>query len=371
MAALAAFPISAQQTVTAGIVTRSYRVGDSTVTERVTNARMDLLGRNARLRVDGSAVHYRGAGSTIDGSLPLGVRLDYAIRPGDTVTVFARSASRPGELTENQTTALAIAGTSTVDLESVGLGTTTIGGARLAFSFPVGDLVLAARAGMEAEQRPGGSQPVYWRGTTGRLGVALTAAVGDASVVASIDASRSSADSLGGRNLFPGGGSVTAQLLADVSLPDPFDPLKDARWPIRAAAFYARPFSNSRSDQPNLLIPQGALLGVFAALKVPVKETTLVPSVEVRRESSRSGTTSAFTISTVSGAAWTMSGSLDLTIPLGARFELVPQAGATVGRVGATLANSTGLRRGRLVRTYGFSDGIGGSWMGVQLSATF
>ena len=110
-----------------------------------------------------------------------------------------------------------------MDLESAGFGTPAIGGGRLALAFPLGNLVLAARAGVEAEPRPNATSPVYWRGTTLRGGLALTASTGETSVTASVDATRSTADSLSGRNLFPGGGSVTLQVLAQLSVLDPFD----------------------------------------------------------------------------------------------------------------------------------------------------
>ena len=180
--------------------------------------------------------------------------------------MFARSSSDPLTLSPRQTSALSTAGTSTVDLESAGFGTPAIGGGRLALAFPLGNLVLATRAGVEAEPRPNATSPVYWRGTTLRGGLALTASTGETSVTASVDATRSTADSLSGRNLFPGGGSVTLQVLAQLSVLDPFDPLEDERWPVRAVVFYGRPYGNDRADQPNLLIPQGDLLGALTAM---------------------------------------------------------------------------------------------------------
>ena len=48
-------------------------------------------------------------------------------------------------------------------------------------AFPVGDLVLATRAGVEVEPRPSGASPVYWRGTTLRGGLALTTSAGEGS----------------------------------------------------------------------------------------------------------------------------------------------------------------------------------------------
>ncbi|MDQ2667987.1 MAG: hypothetical protein M3Z05_18595, partial [Gemmatimonadota bacterium] len=161
---------------------RSYRVGDSTVTERVANARYELFVSRIRFRLDGAVLRFATRADTINGSLPVAARLDFALRPGDTVTAFARSASQPFDLSQRQTSALGTAGTSTVELESASLGTPAVAGARLALAYPVGDLVLAVRGGAESEPRPGGTLPVYWRGTTMRGGLGLTSATGEGSV---------------------------------------------------------------------------------------------------------------------------------------------------------------------------------------------
>ena len=225
---------------------------------------------------------------------------------------------------------------------------------------------------MEVEPRPGGASPVYWRGTTLRGGLALTTSAGAGSVTASVDATHSSADSLAGRNLFAGGGSITLQLMMDASVPNPFDPLEDDRWPLRAVAFYGRPYGNDRADQPNLLIPQGDLLGALGTLLVTAGDLTISPSLQLLRETSASGSTTGFVTSRITGSAWTAQGSLDLTIPLGSVFELTPQAGYAFGNVGASFSQAAAVRRGRgIVRSSSFNDSIRGQWLSVQLSAVF
>ena len=351
---------------------RAYRIGDSSVTERVASARYELFVSRVRFRLDGTVLRFATRADTIDGSLPVSARLDFALRPGDTVTVFTRSASQPFDLSSRQTVALGSAGTSTVDLESAALGTPAVGGARAAFAFPVGDLVLSARGGVETEPRPDGTLPVYWRGTTVRGGLALTSSSGDASFTASVDATRSSADSLAGRNLFPGGGSVTFQVVTDLAVASPFDPLEDERWPVRALAFYARPFGNDRSDQPNLIIPQGSLVGAVGTMLVSAGGVTVTPTLQLLRETSASESSSGIIRSRVTGSAWTAQGSLDVSIPLGSTFELTPQAGYTFGSVGASFAQTVVLRRGRGVgQSTSFADSIRGSWLSIQLSAAF
>jgi len=371
---LLAFPLAAQRAsqnqVALTATSRSVQVGDSSVSENVATARYDLSMSRVRVRLDGSVLRFAAPADTISGHLPIGLRLDFARRPGDTLSAFVRSSSQPLDLTLRHTAALSIAGTSTVDLESTGFGTPAVGGMRLALAFPVGDLALSTRVGFESEPRPDGVQPVYWRGATVRGGLALTGASGDERITASLDVSHSSADSLGGRNLFPGGGSVTVQLLSDLSVLDPFDPLEDERWPIRAVAFYSRPFSDDRSDQPNRIIPQGAVLGALGTMLVSVHDFTLVPSLQLLRESSRSESGTGLLRTANIGSAWTVQAGLDLTIPLGSVFELTPQAGYMFGNVGATIAQTAALRRGRgFVRTTSFNDGIRGSWFAVQLSA--
>ncbi len=368
-AALCAFPIRAQ--VVIGLTSRSITVGDSTVSERVALARYQLVTDRVRFRIDGSALRFRAPADSISGNLPFSATLDFARRPGDTLTAFVRSASAPLDLSARQTSALGIVGTSAVDLESTGLGTPAMGGGRLVLSFPVGALVAVARAGAEYEPRPGGTQPVYWRGATVRGGVAVIAASGDDSFTGSLDVSRSSADSLGGRNLFPGGGTVSLQLQSDLSVASPFDLLEDERWPVRVLAFYSRPFASGRADQPNRIIPQGDLLGAIGTMLVPVRHVTVAPSLQLLRESSSSTSGTGLVRTVLSGTAWTMQLGLDVAIPLGGVFELTPQAGYTFGRVGASFAETAAIRRGRgLVRTTAFSDSIRGRWFGIQLSAS-
>jgi hypothetical protein len=342
------------------------------VTEQVANVRYELFAPHMRLRIDGAALGYSAAGSDIRGTLPIGARLDVALQAGDTLTAYVRSASQPLDLTARETAALSTAGTSTVELESSGLAAPALGGVRATKAFPVGDMVLAFRGGLEFEPTPSGAAPVYWRGTTLRGGLALTSHIGDGGVVLSVDAARSSADSLNGRNLFPGGGTMTFQLQGDASVLNPFDILEDERWPVRTALFYSRPFNSDRTDQPNLLIPDGDLLGGFATMFVPAGDLSISPTLQYLRETSSSGSTTGIVRSTILGNAWTMQAGLDVTVPMGSVFELTPTAGYTFGSVGSTFSQAATLRRGRgVVRTSGFDDAIRGHFFGVQISASF
>ncbi len=364
--------LSAQQRATLTATSRTYTVGDSSVSERVATMRLETSGARLHFVLDGSLLRFAAPSATIQGSLPLSARLDFAVRPGDTLSAFVRTASRPLDLTSRETSALSTAGTSTVDLESASLGTPAVGGLRLALAFPVGNAVLAARAGFETEPRPAGTSPVYWRGSTVRGGLALTTSIGESSWTASAEATHSTGDSLGGRNLFPGGGGFTLQLLGDLSVTSPFDPLEDEQWPIRAVAFYGRPFGNVRADQPNLIIPQGDLFGALGTMLMSAGDLTIAPSLQLLRESSTSESVSGQVRSRNSGSAWTATTGLDVSIPLGSVFELTPQVGYTFGSVEASYAQTTVLRRGRgLTQSASFSDSIRGTWIALQLAALF
>ena len=59
-------------------------------------------------------------------------------------------------------------------------------------------------------------------------------------------------------------------------------------------------------------------------------------------------------------------------IDTGTRFELTPQVGYAIGNVGAALSRTAVVRRGRgITQAAVFSDAIRGSWVSLQLSATF
>ena len=134
VAALSAFPaasLTAQDTgvshsrITITGTARSFQVGDSSVAEHVANARYEMFLPRVRLQLEAAALRFAAPTDTIGGRLPVGGRVHYTLRPGDTISVFLRSSSDPLTLTPRQTSALSTAGTSTVDLESAGFGTPT------------------------------------------------------------------------------------------------------------------------------------------------------------------------------------------------------------------------------------------------------
>ena len=350
---------------------RAWTVGDTTISENVAQVRYELFAPRVRFRLDGSALQFSAPAAAISGNLPISAQLDFAPRPADTLTVFARSPSQPFDLTARETSALSTGGTSTIDLQSTALGTVATGGGRVAVAFPLGDQVLSLRAGYEYEPRPGGSSPVYWRGSTMRGGASLTANIGGGSIAAAFDISHSSADSLGGRNLFPGGGNFALQLTGNGAMTNPFDPLEDEEWPLQGVLFYSRPYGNDRSDQPNLIIPLGDLVGALGSLMLPVGNVSVTPTLQYLRETSSSGSVAGAVRSDLSGSSWTLQSGVDVSIPVGDRFELTPTVGYAFGSVGATVSQAATVRRGRVTRTSSFADGIRGTWLALQFSASF
>ncbi|MEP6692046.1 MAG: hypothetical protein ABJD07_12880 [Gemmatimonadaceae bacterium] len=331
----------------------------------------DMTGPRFRLRLDGTGLRYVAPGSTINGSTPIAGRLDFVLRPGDTLTFVGQTGSNPAQLDSAQAAAIGHAGSSAIDLESFAFGAPAMFGGRGAFAFPVGDLVLSLRGGIEAEPRPSAREPVYWQGTTMLGGVTLAGDAGPARLAARVDVRRSFADSLGGKNLFPGGGSVTTHASLDSPLSNPFDDLGEDL-DLRLSAFYSSPFGDTRNDQPNRLIPLGNTLGTFASLAVPVSDWILSPSIQYIRETSSADAVVGAIYQRSSAAGWSASFGLDALIPLTSVFDLAPQVGYVTGNVEASFGQSVVRRRGRPIgRTSAFSHGVRGWWAGLDLTASF
>lgn len=359
------------QTIVLGGTARTYKIGDTTVSERVGRMTYTISSTRFRLRLEGSALRYGAFSDTISGALPASARFDLIPLFGDTLNVFARTASRPGALDSRQTEALGNAGTSTLDLDAFQLGTPAVGGGGVALAYPVGSLVLGVRGGVEFEPTPSGTNPVYWRGTTFRGGVSLTGASGENQLTASVNLSSSTGDSLGGRNLFPGGGTLAMQLVSDIAIPNMVDAL-DEPWPLRAAVFYSKPFNDTRNNQPDRLIPRGSVVGGLASILIPAGTTLLTPSVQLLRESSSDQITQSSSRSGIAASGWTASFGLGASVPLGAYLAVEPEGGYTTGNVAATFTQTVIGPGGRAISTASrFSDSIRGGWLTLELRASF
>lgn len=360
-----------RQAVVLSGLTRRYRVGATVVRENAAPLSWRFTSPRIAARISATPLALDAVGTTLRGTTPFRGRLDVVLRAGDTISVYGRSASGPRALDSTQALAVGAAGTSVIDLESPALGLAPQVGARGRFSVPVGDMVLGMTVAAERDLPPPATGATYWQGTTLRGGASLTGFAGEQTITVGADVSYSRADSLGGRNQFPGGGAVTLSAATNGTLGT------DGEVFVAGDVFYVQPFGNDRNDQPTLLIPQGTFAGVNGMAAFDTGPLTWSPSLALLREASAATVTvqqgTLRTRSSLDSRAWTLSAGLSVDIPLGATLTLTPEVGGVVGSVGATLAETTGSvlgRRGRTsgrTTTSGFSDPVRGWWGGVSV----
>jgi hypothetical protein len=355
-----------RQRITMQSVMRSYRVGDATVRENAFPITYRLSSSTFGARISAIPLRFNTVDETISGTTPVTARVERYLRGGDTLRVYGQSASMPGELNDAQTSALAAAGTATLDLESLGLGTPALVGGRYAHGFLIGSMAASIRGGVETQPRPSGTEPVYWTGTTLKAAASLTGYPGSSQLSVSVDASTSFADSLSGRNLFPGGGTFSVSASGDGQLGED----SESFWQIYT--FYFRPFADTRNAQPNRLIPVGDFMGVFSSLSVPVGNTLLWPTLDLMREASHTDSTGAVISNRTVGTGWAGNLGSTLSIPIAHRVDLTPGVGYVFGSVGATFTSTVNLARGpQLLSSDSFNDRIRGWWTSLELSIGF
>lgn len=353
-----------RHTISVRPVYRGYSVGGSRVSERALGLTYALRTGAYQIRIGTAGpVRYSGATSTIDAVTPIEATVDVRIGLGDSLRVTARSSSFPGSLDSNQLDALAELGTSTVELESVGLGTPAVAGVRLVLVESVGPLDAALRIAADFEPRPDVVDSVYWRGTTLRLGMGLAHGFGATKISTSIDFSHSYADSLDGRNLFPGGGSLVARVEVESSLGE-FGEVYGF-----GSAYYYRPLGLERPDQPNRRIPFGSVQGGYVGFMLPIWSVYVVPVVGVAREAN-SGDLDLrrFTFQS-NGSSWALTASSSLSIPITRTLFLTPEAGFVRGGVRGEFVQ---LRSGDLRPIeFAFADDVDGWYAALDLSFSF
>jgi hypothetical protein len=360
-----------RHSVTMRPTARSYRVG--AIDARESSGFVNYTVRTGRttVRVDLTPVTYRGDTSaqarpivSFSGATPITARVDVRVRSADTLRLFGQTSSFPSTLGTVDATALGAIGTSTIDLDTYGLGVASRIGGRYALSVPVGDdgVTLALRGGLEYEPRPSGAQPVSWRGTTVRGGIGVSRVVNTTTVSGQVDLMQSvGSDSLGGRNLFPGGGSVNVEgrLMRTFG--------EDELRSLFVNAFYSRPFGLERPDQPTRLIPIGDFMGATVSSFLPLKSVTMIPTVSLLRESS-SATAQVGTVRTaLTASGYTASASLAASVPLGAWLTITPEAGVATGTV-TSRTSASFPRRIQRPLTSSFSDGIRGGWVALEVT---
>ncbi|MBX9927895.1 MAG: hypothetical protein K2X99_03195 [Gemmatimonadaceae bacterium] len=377
-----------RQTLSVAPRLRDYTVGATAVREVGVPFSYTLRSSRVDVRLDGASVRFEGATRTINGALPLRARLDLAARGGrDTLRFYASGSTTPSALDTAMTNAIGAVGTATLDLDAGSLGTPAAFGTRFATGTTFGEHgALRVRASLEAQSKPSTvAGPVFYSGTTWRLGGTLERRSELTVAAVDLDVTRSAADSLGGQNLFPGGGNLSLAGRIEKSFLD-----NDAT--IYLNGFYFAPFNNTRNDQPTRLIPQGRFLSLVGSAAIPLGalgDKLLLPTLMLLRESSDGElrtrsfitqpgiggrppiTVPVQNVSTYGASGWTLSPSVALSFPIG-RLDLTPEVGYAAGSVGATFSESVVARRGRAVLSSDqFRDRIRGWWTSVEFAVSW
>jgi hypothetical protein len=365
-AALPFAPLAAQKVEMEARV-RSYKVGAVHVTERVAPLTLTLQGTRARLRFTSTPLTFDAPADRLRGTTPLGTRLDLRFRSDDSLRVFYDGTSTPSALDSLQNVALGSVGTSTLDLDSYALGTPAVFGARGSLGVWRGTSAqFRVRAGVDVSPAPSGSASVYWRGTTFHGGLALRGTADEKEYALGAELTMSRADSLGGRNLFPGGGTMS--LNGEATLP-----VGETAARVTLSVFYLHPIGDTRNDQPNRLIPSGDFYGVTAMGSAFVGNTLLFPTLSLMRETSDAATGSGLTSQSMTASGWALAPSFAASVPLGGHVDLDPEVAIVVGSVGARYVRTAVVpvgprRRGRAVSSVsGFDDRISGWWLALGL----
>ncbi|MCC7055449.1 MAG: hypothetical protein IT355_19400 [Gemmatimonadaceae bacterium] len=356
-----------RQTLTLRPTLRRYTVGVVHAAEEASSVNWVGRFRRGTVRLDVTPVAYTGDTSTtasrpavsFAGATPVSLRLDVPLRAADTVRVFAQTTSLPGALDPVDALALGAVGTSTLDLDAGALGVTARIGARYVLSREIGGgALLSLRGGLEYEPKPAGREMVSWRGTTLRGGVAVSRESDLTTLGASVELTRSIADSLGGRNLFPGGGALTIDARVQRFIGEAGDGF------VSLNGFHSRPVDMQRPDVATRIIPIGDFTGVTLAAAIPRGRLSVLPSLSYLRESSRAQAIVSGRDTRLVASGQSTAASLGLSVPLGRLLTITPEAGVVIGDVGQTVT----AQFPRRVRTLSFSDAIRGGWASVELS---
>ncbi len=360
-----------RQSFTIRPTVRTYSIGNVNASEQASYASWVARFRRATLRVDLTPVSYSGDTNTttaerpqvgFSGVSPISGRLDLSFRSADTLRLFAQSMSFPGALTTTDAQALGAVGTSTVDLDAGALGIAARTGMRYTLTQKLGahGVALTVRGGVEYDPKPGGTESVSWRGTTVRGALGLSRTTTSGSVGASVEMTKSHADSLGGRNLFPGGGTLNVDARAMRFFG------ADANGFMSLNGFYSQPLNIERPEQPTRLIPVGDFYGVAGAASIPVGRLSVLPVLSLLRESSNAVAIVSGRNTTLTARGQTAALSVGLSIPLGSHVTVTPEIGGVFGDVGQTVA----AQFPRRVRSRSFDDSIRGGWVALELSVS-
>jgi hypothetical protein len=348
-------------------VRRQYTVAGTTINESAGPLSYQYADDRWALLVNGTPLSFSAPTGSLRGATPVRGRVAVRIGARDTLQLTGQSASAPGTLSTQGTAALGSIATSTIDLDAIAIGLPSAIGLRAVHVQPLDRVLLAIDAGLEHQPTPSGTTPIFWRGRTLSAGASLSTVDGAARWRVGADWSHSWADSLGGRNLFPGGGMLSLDATVDGAIGDPLDGRYGA-----IGVFYLRPYQNARADQPNRLIPQGQFWGAQGDISLSLGPLSLAPTVSVLRESSTTDVGTALVPSSFTATGWTISAGTAVDISLGRGVVLSPEIGATVGGVGTTTTTTLLTRRGRsLVVPQQVNDPVRGLSFGVTVRASW
>jgi hypothetical protein len=360
---------SIRQSFTVRPTMRVYTVGNVDAAEQTSYAGWVARFRRATLRVDLTPVAYTGDTSStakdspqvaFNGVSPISGRLDVSIRSADTLRVFAQSMSFPGALSAADAQAIGAVGTSTIDLDAGALGIAARTGMRYTHTQHVGDngVAITLRGGLEYDPKPGGAESVSWRGTTLRGALGIGRSTDDGSIGISAEVTKSYADSLGGRNLFPGGGTLNLDARMMRYFGD------DGTGFASLNGFYSKPVNIERPDIATRIIPIGDYFGATASAAVPAGKVTFLPVLSVMRETSNATAIVSGRTTTLDASGQTVSLSLGVSLPIGHAITITPEVGGAYGNVGQTVS----AQFPRRVRSRSFSDPIRGGWFALEVS---
>jgi hypothetical protein len=347
--------VAQRVTIRAGL--RTYSLGSTEVSEALALTTYSLRRDGMRLRVAGGTLRFaNGDRLTIAGVAPLDARLDLAVGARDSVRVGVRVPSSPMTLSGPQVAALASVATATVDLSSVEFGTQASFTAGYARTHPLGaSVVVSGTIGADYEPRPSSARWSYWRGTTLRGGARVSGVVGPSQWSARVEVTRSFSDSLAGRNLFQGGGTVLVRTGVASYVGDADQLVLDV------SAFYFRPFSTERTDALSRRVPVGDFVGGSAIGIVPLGVLLVTPTFVITRESSHAAAGS--TLSRASG--WATLSSLAVDVPLASRWSLTPELGYAKGSLRRDIGD-VGTAPG-----FGITESLTGWWLAADVSVSF
>ena len=344
-------------TLVAGIT--RYGSGDVGLSEVVSSLAYSFRTPGLSVRVSGGPLRFSSGDTlSIGGLSPVRAELDVALRPTDSLSMGVRAPSSPRTLDPSQVAAIESIGTSTLDLASIEFGTPARLSTDLSHAEPLGgSTVLSVNVGAAYEPRPSSDRMSYWRGTTLRGGVAASGRRGRVRLNARLDVTRSFSDSLGGGNLFQGGGTVLATAGIASLAGSGADLLLDV------SVFYFRPYAVTRQDVSSRRDPVGDFGGASALMLWVLGDVYVAPSVVLSREASNRFVGR----DELRGRGWSLAPTLAADVSLSRGLTFTPQVGFATGGVSTELiAMIAGM-----IERFEVSHELSGWWGEAALSWSF